>query len=153
MLGGTGQIGMAEHVASAVDARSFAVPHAEHAIEFAFATELSLLRAPQRGGREVFVQAGLELDVGSHKLSCRAHELLVETAERRTTVAGDITGGVQAGAPVTLFLHQARANQRLITRDEYVRLAQVVFVVEADRSKRHGWPCRRGAPRRRVPLI
>jgi hypothetical protein len=139
------QIGMAKHVASTVDARPFAVPHAEHAIEFAFAAQLSLLRTPQRGGGEVFIQAGLELDVGSHKLSCRAHELLVETAERRTTVPGDITGSVQAGAPITLFLHQAGTNQRLITCDEYVRLAQVVFVVEADRSERHGWPCCRGA--------
>jgi hypothetical protein len=112
-----------------------------------------LLRSPQRGGGEVFVQTGLELDVGSHKLSCCTHELLVETAERRTAVAGDITGGIQAGTPVTLLLHQAGTNQRLITCDEYVRLAQVVFVVEADRSKRHGWPCRRGAPQRRVPLI
>src|SRR5262249_62400043 len=92
-----------------------------------------------------------DLEVGSHKLFCRAHELLVETAERRTTVAGDITCSVQAGAPVTLFLHQAGTNQRLITCDKYVRLAQVVFVVEADRSKRHGWPCLRGAQGARSP--
>src|SRR5262249_50624910 len=33
----------------------------------------------------------------------------------------------------------------LIPRDEYVRLIEVVFVVEADRSKRHRRPCHRGA--------
>src|SRR5262245_29053168 len=129
---------MSEHVASAVDARPLAVPHAKHAIEFAFATQLSLLGTPQRGSGEIFVQAGLELDVGRHKLFCRAHELLVETAERRATVAGEITGSVQTGAPVALLLHQAGTNQRLIAGHKYVRLAQIVFVVEADRSKRHG---------------
>ena len=61
--GGAGEIGMAEHVAGAVDARALAVPHAEHAIELAFAAQLGLLRAPERGGGEVLVDAGLELDV------------------------------------------------------------------------------------------
>ena len=63
MLGGTGEIGVAEHVAGAVDARTLAVPHAEHAIEFALAAQLGLLRAPDRGRGEILVDAALEADV------------------------------------------------------------------------------------------
>ena len=50
-----GEIGMAEHVAGAIDARALAVPHAEHAVVFALAAQLGLLRAPDRGGCEVLV--------------------------------------------------------------------------------------------------
>src|SRR2546429_7382426 len=49
---GAGEIGVAQRVARAVDARALAVPHAEHAIEPALAAQLGLLRAPQRGGGE-----------------------------------------------------------------------------------------------------
>ena len=63
VLRGAGEIGVAEHVAGAVDARALAVPDAEHAVVLAFAAQLGLLRAPQRGGGEVLVDAGLEQDV------------------------------------------------------------------------------------------
>ena len=46
VLGRAGEVGVAEHVAGAVDARALAVPHAEHAIARAFAAQLGLLRAP-----------------------------------------------------------------------------------------------------------
>ena len=46
VLGGAGEIGVAEHVAGAVDARTLAVPEAEHAIELALAAQFGLLRAP-----------------------------------------------------------------------------------------------------------
>ena len=107
VLRGAGEIGVAEHVAGAVDARPLAVPHAEHAIVLAFAAQLGLLRAPQRGGGKVFVQAGLEHDVGFGEDAAGAHELLVEAAERRAAIAGDVARGVEAGAAVALLLHQA----------------------------------------------
>ena len=68
VLRGAGEIGVAEHVAGAVDARALAVPDAEHAVELALAAQLRLLRAPQRGRGEVLVDAGLEHDV----VRCRA---------------------------------------------------------------------------------
>ena len=37
---GAGEVGVAEHVAGAVDARPLAVPDAEHAVEPAFAAQL-----------------------------------------------------------------------------------------------------------------
>src|SRR3954463_9979376 len=105
-----GEIGMAKGVAAAVDARALAVPHAEHAVVSAFAAQLRLLRAPQRGGGEVFVDAGLETDMRGVEKFLRALELLVEAAERRTAIAGDEAGGVQSRAAVALALHQAKAH-------------------------------------------
>ena len=131
---------MAEHVAGTVDARALAVPHAEHAIELALAAQFRLLGAPERGGGEFLVDAGLELDVGGGELAAGAHELLVEAAERRAAIAGQITGGVEAGAAVALLLHQAGADQRLIAGHQDAGLGQIVFVVEADGLERHDWP-------------
>ena len=153
VLRGAGQIGVAEHVAGAVDARALAVPHAEDAIELALAPQLGLLSAPQSGGSEFLVQAGLELDVGGGELAGGANELLVETTKRRAAIAGDVTSSIQTGAAVALFLHQARADQCLIAGHEDTDCCEVVFVVEADRSKRHGWPCQRGAHGTGIPLI
>ena len=110
VLCGAGQIGVAEHVAGTIDARALAVPHAEHAIELALAAQFGLLGAPERGGGEFLVDAGLELDVGLAKLAAGAHELLVKAAERRTAIAGEIAGGVQAGGAVARLLHQAGAD-------------------------------------------
>ena len=130
---------MTECVTGAIHTRALAVPHAEYAIELTLAAQLGLLSTPQRGGGEFFIDAGLELDIGGSELAGGANELLVEPSQRRATVAGDIAGGVQPGAAVALFLHQAGTNQRLIPRHEYMRLIEVVFVVEADGSKRHDW--------------
>ena len=60
-----------------------------------------------------------------------ALELLVEAAERRAAIAGDVARGVEPGAAVALVLHQAEAHQRLVAGDEDAALGQVVFVVEA----------------------
>ena len=56
-------IAVAEHVAAAVDAGALAVPDADHAIVPGALRQIELLRAPDRGGREVLVHAGLEFDV------------------------------------------------------------------------------------------
>ena len=63
MLGRAGVIGVAEDVAGAVDARALAVPDAEHAVVLAFAAQLGLLRAPERGRGEVLVEARMEDDI------------------------------------------------------------------------------------------
>ena len=70
VLRGAGEIGVAEHVAAAVDAGALAVPHAEHAVVFALAAQFRLLRAPHRGGGELLVDAGLEDDVGLLRATC-----------------------------------------------------------------------------------
>jgi hypothetical protein len=73
MARGARDIGVAEHVAGAVDAGSLAVPHAEHAVIGALAAHLGLLRPPQRGRRQIFVDGRLEHDVaGLEHLARRA---------------------------------------------------------------------------------
>src|SRR3954464_8265478 len=109
---------MAEHVAGAVDARALAVPQAEHAIELAFAAQFRLLRAPKRRGGEVLIDAALKLDVGRFEMPPRAYELLVESAERQTTIAGDEPRRVQPRPPVELLLHEAEPDQRLVAGRE-----------------------------------
>ena len=71
MLGCAGEIGVAEGIAGAIDAGALAVPHAEHAIELAFAAQFGLLGSPQRRSGEFFVDAGLELDVGGGEAGAR----------------------------------------------------------------------------------
>ncbi len=137
VLRGAGEIGVAEDVAGAVDARALAVPHGEHAIELAFAAQLGLLRAPDGGGGEVFVEPALEADVAFFELPLGADELLVEAGERGAAIAADEAGGVAPGAAVELLLHQAQPHQRLEAGDEHATLAEVVLVVELDVSQRH----------------
>src|SRR5215216_2004557 len=141
VLGRSGEIGVAEHVAGAVDAGTLAVPDREYAVELALAAQFRSLGAPHRGGGEVLVEAGLErYVVGSQDLG-GAHELLVEPAERGAAVAGNIASGIEAGAAVALLLHQRQAHQRLIAGHEDAALAEIVFVVERDVIERHGaWP-------------
>ena len=131
MLGGAGEIRVAEGVAGAVDARALAVPHAEHAIELALAAQLRGLGAGERGRGEVLVGAGVEQDVVRLEPRAGPHELLVEGAERRAAIARHIARRVEAGATVALLLHQAQPHQRLETGHE-----DAVF--------RRGRICRRG---------
>jgi hypothetical protein len=145
-LRSAGGIGMAEHVAGAVDARTLAVPHAEHAIELAFAAQLGLLRAPQRGGGEVLVDGGLEFDVTRRELLGSALELVVEATQRRAAVARDIARGVETRPLVALVLHQRQTHQRLIAGNEDATFRQIVLVVELDVIERHS---RTSVPRRK----
>ena len=97
MLRGAGEIGVAEDVAGAVDARPFAVPEPEYAVELALSAQLRLLRAPDRGGGDILVDPGLEPDVVFVERALGANELQVEGAERRSAIAGHIARGIEAG--------------------------------------------------------
>ena len=134
---GAGQIGMAEHVASAVDARALAVPHGEHAIELAFAAQLGLLRAPDSGRGQILVDAGLEADVAVLQEWRGALELRIKTAERRAAIAADIARRIEAVAAVQFLLHEAKPHQRLEAGDEHMGVAEIVFVFEFDFAQRH----------------
>src|SRR3984893_2690714 len=140
MLGRAGEIGVAEHVAGAVDAGPFAVPHAENAVVLALAAEFGLLRAPYRGGGKVLVDAALEADVACVEERFGAQELTVEPAERGAAIAGNEASGIEPVTPVELFLHQAEPDQGLESGHEYPALAEVVLIVELDVAQRHSKP-------------
>ena len=101
VLGRARGIAVAEHVAAAVDAGALAVPDADCAIIFGAGRQIELLRAPDRGGREVLVHAGLELDVVLLEMFSGGKKLLVIAAQRRAAVAGDKACGVQPCGTVT----------------------------------------------------
>ena len=91
MLRRAGEIGVAEHVAGAVDARALAVPEREHAVVLAFAEQLGLLRAPAGGCRQFLVEAGLEDDVGFARAAawpstaaCRARRAASRDSRKRS---------------------------------------------------------------------
>src|SRR5262245_24315182 len=128
---------MTEDVAGAVDAGSLAVPEAEHAVELALSAQFRLLRAPDRGRGNVLVEAGLEANVVFVERSLRADELLIESAEGGAAIASDVTRGIEAGAAITLLLHQAQAHDSLEAGHENPALGQVVFVIERDLIERH----------------
>ena len=116
VLGRAGGIAVAEHVAAAIDAGALAVPDADHAIIFGAGREIELLRAPDRGRREILVHAGLELDVVLLEMLSRGEELLVVAAERRAAIAGDEARGIEARGAVAPDLGHRQPDQGLDAR-------------------------------------
>ena len=121
-----------EDVAAAVDARSLAVPHREHAVVFRVRVQVDLLRAPDRGGRKVFVDARLEFDVMLVEELPRLPQRLVESADRRAAIPGNESGGVQARREIADPLQHRQAHQRLRAGHEGAPRLQRVFIVEGD---------------------
>ncbi|MNS82482.1 hypothetical protein D3C72_1162280 [compost metagenome] len=76
------RVGMLEDVHRPVHARPLAVPHAEHAVALRARKQVELLRAPDRGGRQVFVHAGLENDVAGLEMALGFPQRLVQPAQR-----------------------------------------------------------------------
>ena len=128
------RIAVPEDVAAAVDAGALAVPDADHAIVPGAGREIELLRAPDRGGREVLVHAGLELDVVLFEMFSRCEKLLVVAAKRRAAIAGYEARGVQACGAVPADLRHRQADQRLNTGKEDVAGALGVFLIKTDRT-------------------
>src|SRR4051812_8803221 len=141
-----GSIAVAEHVAAAIDARALAVPDADYAIMPGAGRQVELLRAPDRGGGEVFVHAGLELDVVLFEMLSGGKQLLVVTAKRGTAIAGDETRGIQSHGTVAADLRHRQAHQGLNAGQKDMAGTLRVFLVETDRTliNSHcalfGWP-------------
>ncbi len=132
MLRRAGVVRVLEHVAAAVDARPLAVPHPEHAVVLGAGVEVHLLRAPQRGRREVLVQARLEPDVRAVEEGLRLPQRQIERAQGRPAVARDEAGGVEAGERVALPLQYQEADERLRAGEEDAAGLEGVLVVERD---------------------
>ena len=108
-----GEIGVTEGVAGPVDARTLAVPDAEDAIDRRPGEARQMLRAPDRGRRQILVEAGTEDDIAPLEDVAGAPELDVEAPHRRAAVAGDIAAGVEAGRFVAQALLDRQTHQRL----------------------------------------
>ena len=92
--GRAGQIAVAKRVARAIDSRPLAVPEREYAVVFALAADLSLLRAPDGGGGQVFVHARHEDHVVRVEVLPGLLDLIVVGSQRRAAVAADVASRV-----------------------------------------------------------
>jgi len=109
---GAGGVGVAEDVAAAIHSRPLAVPQGEDAVVLGAGEEPHLLRAPDGGGGEVFVDAGLENDVVRAQVFLGAPQGLIEPAQRRAAIAGDEPGRVESGGFVAFALDEQQAHER-----------------------------------------
>ncbi len=82
VLPGASGIGMLEHVAAAIDPRPLAVPHAKHAVMLGAGREIDLLRTPNRGCGEIFIDAGLKHDLVLHQMGFGFPQRLIQPAQR-----------------------------------------------------------------------
>ncbi len=146
-------VGVLEHVAAAIHARALAVPHREHAVDLRAGVEVELLRAPDRRGREVLVQAGLEAHVGAvEELRCLPQRL-IESAQGRSAVTRDEPGGVEAREAVALPLQHQQPDQCLHAGEVDAAGFERVLVVQRDFAQdRGGWRHGQSAPQQRSCL-
>ena len=105
---------MLDRVASAVHAGTLAVPQGEYAIDLRLRQQVQLLRTPNRSSRQVFIHARFEANIGGLQPRPLLQQLLVQSAERRATVAAHKARGIQAGGSIALALQQQQAHQRLV---------------------------------------
>ncbi len=125
-----GRVAVLERVPRTVDAGPLAVPEREHAVVARTREQIGLLRAPDRSGRKVLVEPGLEANVGRLEILARAPELAVEAAERGAAIARHEPCGVQAGGPVAIALREQQPYQRLQTGDERGTRLEPIPVVQ-----------------------
>ena len=130
-------VAVLEHVARAVDAGSLAVPHGEDTVVFGALEQVELLRAPNGGGRQVLVDAGLEYDVVVLEELLGAPRFLVDAAERRAAVARDEAGGIQSRQEVPLALHDGQPYQGLGSAQVDAARRERVLILERDVEKFH----------------
>ena len=125
MLRGAGKIAAVQRVACAIHAWSFAVPHAEHAIDALAGKRIELLRPVQHGRGEVLVHARLELDVplGQHLLP--PPQFLIQAAQRRSAITRHKSAGIQSRQAVQPRLLQQHPHQCL-DAGQQCRLVQIV---------------------------
>ena len=132
MLGNTGRVAVLEHVTAAVYTRPLAVPHGEHAVVARTREQIGLLAAPHRGGTQLFVDAGLEVDVVFLQVLARVPQALVQATQGRAAVAGDEAGGIESEGDITLLLQHGQAGERLSAGQIEVTSSEAVFVIQAD---------------------
>jgi hypothetical protein len=131
------EIGVLEDVAGAIDAGTFAVPHAQDAVVFGPGKQVGQLAAIHRGGPQILVDAGDENHVVLAQQGGIALERLIETTQWRAPVAGNQGGGVQAPTAVSPMLIERQPHQRLDARQKNLAAFELVPVIERHAASQH----------------
>jgi hypothetical protein len=142
---GAREVGVAQRVHRAVQARVLAVPDPGDAVEARPGQRLGQLGAVDGGRRELLVEAGGEVQLVVGGDVAQPEDLLVQAAQRRALVAGDEGRRAQAAAAVGAHLVEEDADQRLGARQEDRALLEQVLVaqlhvrtMQLDRRRRRG---------------
>lgn len=130
--GGALQIGMLDRISRTIHAGTLAVPDAEDSIHFRAGNEVELLRASERGHRQVFVQVGLEDDVIRLQRRSGLPQFHVVSAKGRAAVAADESGGVQSRTPIHFALNDGQADQCLAAAEQRLAALQRVLVLQSN---------------------
>ena len=129
---------MVEGVARAVDPRSLAVPQREYPVITRPVEQIDLLAAPDGGGGELLVDAGLEMDVVPLQEALGLPQRMVVAPERRAAIARDEPRRVEAGGNIAPALHHRQTHQGLGRGDEHAAGLKGVFVVKRQIKQGHG---------------
>ena len=113
VLAGARVVRMLEHVAAAINAGAFAVPHGEHAVVPGLRIEIELLCAPHRRCGELFVDARHKRDVRFGEMLFRLPRVLINRAQWRAAVARQKSARVQARFFIDLPLQHHQTQQRV----------------------------------------
>ena len=102
---------MFDHIHTAINTRALAIPHPKDPIVPGTLEQIGLLAAPDRGRRQILINARLKMDIMLLQPGfCPPHGL-VDAADRRAAIARDKCRGVKPTLLVALMLQHREAHQ------------------------------------------
>ncbi len=132
MRGRAGHIGVLEHVAAAIYAGAFAVPKRKDAVVLRAWKQIDLLRAPDTGGGEIFIDPGMKFDMLRGQVFFRFDSGQVDAGQRGAAIAGNESGCIQTVFDVALPLQHRNADQRLGAGHENTAALKRKFIVQGN---------------------
>ena len=106
-------VAMLNGIARPIDARTLAVPERKDACDLGLRQQWRLLRAPDGGGREIFIDARLEVNARGAQPIAFSPELHVKAAQGRPSVTADEARGVEACRRIATPLLKQQPDQCL----------------------------------------
>ena len=128
VLGRAGEHAVPDGIAGPIESGRLGVPHADDAVVGAVGERARQLAAHHRGGRQLFVGAGLAHDRQVGDGTGGALDLVAEGTDGRSLVAGHERGRVEAAAAVAADLVEWQPGDRLQTGQEHPAVLESVSI-------------------------
>ena len=129
---GAGAVGMAQHITAAVHSGTLAIPDAKDAVDTGAREAAYVLRTPDGGGCQIFVDGRSKDDIVLLENRFGLPQVHVVAPQRRATVTGNIAAGFLALGLIAQALLDRQAHQRLRARQKDPALFDLVFIGEGD---------------------